>query len=91
MATQLNIKDPHVVGLAEKLARQSGRSMTATIRDALEREDRDREALIEERIRAVNEIIDEVRRTMPPETRAMTSWQIMESIYDDDEPDGFAP
>lgn len=90
MASQLNIKDDATVREVREYAAQTGRTVTATIRDAVRNDRSRREEEIAERIRRANELIDEVRRNMPPETRAMTSWEIMESIYDDNEPDGFA-
>ncbi|MDB5696774.1 MAG: hypothetical protein JWN21_2317 [Sphingomonas bacterium] len=90
MASQLNIKDDATVREVREYAAQTGRTVTATIREAVRNDRSRREEEIAERIRRANELIDEVRRNMPPETRAMTSWEIMESIYDDNEPDGFA-
>lgn len=90
MATQLNIKDAETVRLVRAYAAETGRSIPATIRAAIENDRRAREAVIAEKIRRANEIVDEVRRLMPPEWRDKSSKEIMDSIYDDDEPDGFA-
>lgn len=90
MATQLNIKDDDTVREVRQYAAETGRTVTATIRESVRNDRSRREQEIAERIRRANELIDEVRRNMPPETRAMTSWEITESIYDDNEPDGFA-
>lgn len=90
MGVQLNIKAADTVELARNLAKQLGKTVTDTVHEALEEKKQRREAEIAERIRRANEIIDEVQRAMPPETRKMSSWEIMESIYDDAEADGFA-
>jgi hypothetical protein len=89
MAAQLNIKDPETVRLVREHAARTGRTVTATVRDAVEKEKLAREADIAERIRLINELVDEVRRDMPDEYRNMSSWEMMESMYDDNEPDGF--
>jgi hypothetical protein len=90
MGVQLNIKAPKTAELARHLARELGKSVTETVHEALEEKRQRREAEIAERIRLVNELIDEVRRGMPDEWRRRSSAEIMESIYDDDQPDGFA-
>ena len=90
MGVQLNIKDPATVRLARELAGKTGRTVTETIRTALERVEKEREAEIAEKIRRANEIVDEFQRIMPDEWRGKTSKEIMDAIYDDNEPDGFA-
>ena len=90
MPAQLNIKDAETVRLVRDYAAQTKRTVTATVREAVERDLRAREADIEARIQQVNELVDEVRRTMPAEWRNKSSAEIMESMYDDDAPDGFA-
>lgn len=84
MAAQLNIKDPHTVELARRLAKASRKPITTVIRDALEREDRRREEEIEASIAAIMKIGEEFRRNMPEEWRGKTSKEIMDEIYDDD-------
>lgn len=84
LATQLNIKDAATVRLARSLADRSRRSITAVIRHALEREWNEQEAATAERLRALDAIVDDFQRHMPPEWKTMTSKQIMDSIYDED-------
>ena len=90
MGVQLNIKDQETVRLARELAGKTGRTVTETIRAALERAQTEREAEIAEKIQAVQEIAAEFQRRMPEEWRGKTSKEIMDAIYDDSEPDGFA-
>jgi hypothetical protein len=90
MATQLNIKDPETVRIVREHAARTGRSVTATVREAVERDRAAQEADWTRRKAELYALVEEVRRNAPPETLRMSSWEIMESIYDDDEPDGFA-
>ncbi len=83
MGVQLNIKDPETVRLARELAGKSGRSVTETIRHALEKVDADRDAEIAARVAAIDSIVEEVQRKMTPEMRKVTSKEAMDSIYDD--------
>lgn len=83
MGVQLNIKDPETVRLARELAGKSGRSVTETIRHALEKVDADRDAEIAARVAAIDSIVEEVQRKMTPELRKVTSKEAMDSIYDD--------
>lgn len=84
MGVQLNIKDPETVRLARELAGKTGKSVTETIRGALERELQAREKAIEEKIRRIEEIAADFRRHMPDEWHHMTSKEIMDSIYNED-------
>lgn len=90
MATQLNIKDPETVRVVREYAAETGRSIPATIRAAVENDRRARRATIDDKIKRANAIVDEVRRRMPDEWRGKSSKEIMDSIYDDTQPDGFA-
>jgi hypothetical protein len=90
VASQLNIKDPVLIERARVLAQRRNESVTATLRQLVDREWSHSEADLETRMAKLNALIDEVRANMPDETRRMSSAEIMESIYDDDEPDGFA-
>ncbi|SFP73391.1 type II toxin-antitoxin system VapB family antitoxin [Sphingomonas rubra] len=83
MGVQLNIKDPETVRLARKLAGATGRSVTETIRQALEQANVDREAEIAARIAAIDHITERVQRKLTPEMRKITSKEAMDSIYDD--------
>ena len=84
MGVQLNIKDPETVRMARELAGQTGRSVTETIRSALERAYTEREAEIEATIRDVDEILKGSKDLWKPEWRDKSLKEIMDSIYDDD-------
>lgn len=84
MGVQLNIKDPETVRLARELADQTGRSVTETIRIALQRARDDREADIQARIARMNAAVDELRKHLPPEWKGRTSKEIMDDLYDED-------
>lgn len=90
MGVQLNIKDERTVTIARDLARQLGKTVTETIREALEEKAQSRERAKEDYIARVSALIDDIRAEMPDDVKKMTSKQVMDSIYDDDEPDGFA-
>ena len=84
MGVQLNIKDEATVRLARELARETGRSVTTTIREALERERRERLAHRDDWRRDLDTLVTEVRRTMPEEWRDKSAKEIMDSMYDED-------
>lgn len=84
MATQLNIKDPETVALAHRLAKASGKPMTTVIREALEREEREREEKVAAKIAAIMEIGAQFRAALPPELRNQSSKEWMDAIYDED-------
>lgn len=84
MGVQLNIKDPETVRLAKELAGMSGRSVTAVIRTALEREWRAIEVGQDRDKQEIAALSAHFRRLMPPEWHGMTSKGIMDSIYDED-------
>lgn len=82
MATQLNIKDPATIELARTLARRSGRSVTATIRDALERENTTRE---DESAARADQLLAELRNIpaqLPPELAGKSSRQIVQEFHE---------
>lgn len=84
MATQLNIKDAETIRLARAAAAHRNVSVTRAIRDALERDARDREAEVQRRIAAIKAAVAEFQAVMPPEWRHTTSKELMDSIYDED-------
>ncbi|WP_375392053.1 type II toxin-antitoxin system VapB family antitoxin [uncultured Sphingomonas sp.] len=90
MATQLNIKDAETVRLVRQYAQETGRSVTATVRTAIENDRRAHEADIVERMLRLEALVAEVRADMPEEWRDKSSKEIMDSMYDDEQPDGFA-
>jgi hypothetical protein len=90
MGVQLNIKDARTVELARRHAERLGKSVTAALRELLEEEERRREEEVQRRITATNALVDRIRANLPEETKRMTSKEIMDSIYDDEQPDGFA-
>lgn len=84
MVVQLNIKDAETIRLARELAGATGRSVTETIRAALEREHREREERLQESLQRVRDISAQFRAHMPPEWQGKTSKEIMDAIYDED-------
>ena len=84
MGVQLNIKDERTVALARELADATGKSVTETIRTALERQLLDRQAEIAARIAKLDAIVADIQHVIPPELKGMTSKEIMDSIYDED-------
>jgi antitoxin VapB len=84
MGVQLNIKDAETVRLARELAAQTGKSVTETIRVALERAWTNRQNEIERRIAEINASVDRLRQHLPPEWEGRTSKEIMDELYDED-------
>ena len=84
MGVLLNIKDAETVRLARELADQTGKSVTETIRVALERARADRQNEIERRIAEINASVDRLRRHLPHEWKGRTSKEIMDDLYDED-------
>ena len=84
MGVQLNIKDERTVALARELADATGRTVTETIRSALEAARQRREEDVAERIRKIDELVAELQRSLPPEYKGITSKEAMDSIYDKD-------
>lgn len=84
MGVQFNIKDAETVRKTRELASGSGRSMTEVIRAAIDREWREREDRVADKIRRANEIVERFQQNMPAEWHGKTSKEIMDSIYDED-------
>ena len=57
--------------------------MTAVIRAALEREAREREAAVAEKVRRIKDAAAELRKHLPKEWEGKTSKEIMDEIYDE--------
>ena len=83
MGVQLNIKDPGTVRLARELADRTGRSVTETIRGALEREHVAREEELAGRRAQINDLSTRIAHKLPPELRNVTSKDAMDSLYDE--------
>ncbi len=83
MGVQLNIKDPETVRLARALAEKTGRTVTETIRSALEQVIADRDADVRHRMAEIDRIVAEVHRK-DPTLRDQSLEDIMDSIYDGD-------
>ncbi len=83
MGVQLNIKDPETVRLARTLAEQTGRTVTDTIRAALEQAIADRDADVARRVADIQSIVAEMHRS-DPSLATLSSRELMDSIYDDD-------
>jgi antitoxin VapB len=84
MAVQLNIKDPETVRLARALADATGKSVTETIRAALDNAQRQHVDMQNEQRARVAAALDEVRRHRPAEWQAMTSAQLVDELYEAD-------
>lgn len=83
MGVQLNIKDETTVRLARDLARQLNKTVTETIRDALETTQREREAQRERRLGDMMAFAKEAHDAMPADVKKLTIKEIMDSIYDE--------
>lgn len=90
MATQLNIKDPVLIARARDLAKRDGRPVTATLRALVDKEWAAREAERSERLARMTAWAAEVHAQLPDDVKGLSSKEIMDSIYDDNEFDGFA-
>jgi antitoxin VapB len=83
MGEQLNIKDAQTIELARDLAKQLGKTVTATIREALEEKAQICSGKRETRIEAMLAVAKEFREGMPAEWHGKTSKEIMDEIYDE--------
>lgn len=90
MGAQLNIKDAETIELARDLAKQLGKTVTEIVREAIREKAQARETEQAEQRKRIDAILAEIHANLPDEVRGKTSKEIMDSIYDDDEPDGFA-
>lgn len=84
MGVQLNIKDPETVRLARELAGQTRRTVTETVRAALEKMAEERETEVARKKAAIVAAVAEIRADLPEAWRGKTSKQIMDSIYNED-------
>ncbi|WP_169833134.1 type II toxin-antitoxin system VapB family antitoxin [Sphingomonas panacis] len=83
MGEQFNIKDAEAVRLARGLAEARGTTVTAVIRAALEREAREQDAMVQEKVRRIKAAAAEVRKHLPEDWKGKTSKEIMDEIYED--------
>lgn len=90
MGAQLNIKDAEVVELARHLAKQLDKSVTDTVREALQEKQRRREDEIARKTASIDALVDQVQASMPDETRRMSARELVNSLYDETQADGFA-
>ena len=90
MSIQLNIKDEDLVRRTKELARRRRQPVTAYLRALIDSDRQAQEVEREALLAKVNAISAEFVANLPPEWKGKTSKEIMDSIYDDDEPDGFA-
>lgn len=84
MAAQLNIKDPATIELARSLAKRTGRSVTATIRDSLEQADSANNDRISERAERFLASLRAIPFEMPPELVGKTSREIIKEVQEED-------
>ena len=90
MGAQLNIKDEELVRRVKRLAERRRHPVTAYLRTLVDRDWQAQEAETEALLAEVRAISAEFVANLPPEWKGKTSREIMDSIYDDNEPDGFA-
>lgn len=90
MATQLNIKDPVLIERVRDLAKRDGQSVTAKLRTIVDSEWKAQEANNADQLARMIEFTRELQAAVPAELRHLTSKEVMNSIYDDNELDGFA-
>jgi hypothetical protein len=83
MGVQLNIKDARAAELARDLAKALGKSVTEVVREALEEKKLQRDEEIQRTIQEVMKMTSDLRKHLKPEFRAMSSKELMDSIYDD--------
>lgn len=82
MATQLNIKDAATIELAHKLAQRDGKSITRTIREALERADGDRHDDARSRADAILAKVRAIPIEPCPAWRGRTSRDIIKDFHE---------
>ena len=90
MAAQLNIKDPVLIERVKALAARKREPVTATLRHLVDVAWTEREREQGERLAQMQAFTAELQASVPEELRGLTSRQVMDSIYDDNELDGFA-
>lgn len=90
MASQLNIKDPVLIERVRDLARRDGQPVTAKLRAIVDKEWEAQETAGAERLARMMAFTRELQAAVPEELRHLTSKEIMDSIYDEKEPDGFS-
>ena len=84
MTAQFNIKDAETIRLARDLADRTGRSVTATIREALEREHAARREEREAYVQGILDAAARLRAKIPPQALKLSSREWMDAIYDED-------
>lgn len=90
MAAQLNIKDPVLIERVRDLARRKHQLVTATLRALVDKEWETQQAERASFLAGMRAWSDAVHAELPDDVKGMTSKEVMDSIYDDEEPDGFA-
>lgn len=87
---QLNIKDPVLIERVRDLARRNHQPVTATLRALVDREWEIQNAEQASFIAGMRAWADAVHAELPDDVKGLTSKEVMDSIYDDEAPDGFA-
>ena len=90
MASQLNIKDAVLIERVRSLAALRQEPVTAMLRHLVDAAWKDRDREVEDRLAAMRAFTAQMQAAVPAELRGVSSREIMDSIYDDDQPDGFA-
>ena len=87
MGVQLNIKDEATVRLARELADRRGKTVTETIRAALEDMSAAQDFDIARRKMHVRDTVAKIQRDMAADVRGLSSKELMDSIYVDGLPE----
>lgn len=83
MGVQLNIKDRATAELARSLAAELNKSVTETVREALEEKRRRQDAVTAERIRVALEIARESAKLWHPDTVGIPAERMSDFLYDE--------
>lgn len=81
MGFQLNIKDRNTVELARAMSRKSGKSVTQTIRDALEQADDARNRDTAARTAEILATLRSIPGDRPPDSAGRTSREIVQQFH----------
>lgn len=91
MGVQLNIKDRTTIELARTLAKRNGKSVTATIREALEQADRARRREAETRTAEILASLRLIAFEEPPELKGKSSREIIKAFHEQEWREQYGP
>jgi len=81
MGVQLNIKDEATVRLARDLAGRLGKTVTDTVREALQDMTAAHDADMARRKEQIRETVANIQRNMPKDLKGLSPRELMDSIY----------